>query len=126
MNYLQIFARNLKLLRQEKGLTQTELAHALMLTRSRINGYENAINEPDFSILIQLADYFGVSIDFLIGRTERNLATLDFLTPNSASAEYTLSSISHILSSLDLESQEKFTRTLVPYARFLHQDLKGR
>lgn len=61
--------RNLKQLRLEKGFSQMEMANELDMPQSTYQQYEAGINEPKFSTLIQIADYFDVSIDYLIGRT---------------------------------------------------------
>lgn len=61
--------RNLKHLRLEKGLSQLEMASELDMPQSTYQQYEAGINEPRFSTVIQIADYFNVSIDYLIGRT---------------------------------------------------------
>lgn len=64
-----MFGDILKEIREDKGFTQSDLAELLNLSRSTITSYENNINEPSFQILIKIADVFGVSIDYLLGRT---------------------------------------------------------
>lgn len=61
--------RNLKHLRLQKGYSQLEMAGELGIPQSTYQQYEAGINEPRFSTLIKIADYFDVSIDYLIGRT---------------------------------------------------------
>jgi transcriptional regulator with XRE-family HTH domain len=65
------FIKNLKALRTGKGLKQEDLAVILGLSRSTITKYENDEREPDFNTLQKIADYFGVSTDFLLGRTNQ-------------------------------------------------------
>ena len=60
--------KNLKLLRNEKGISQQQLANVLGISQQSINKYENHDVEPDISTLIAMADYFNTSVDFLIGR----------------------------------------------------------
>ncbi len=60
------FSKILKTLRKEKHLTQGQLASYLNTSRSTIAGYETKSRQPDFETLQRLADYFEVSIDFLI------------------------------------------------------------
>lgn len=62
------FADNLKELRLEKGLGQEVLAKNLQVSKGIISLWENGLREPNMSSLIVIADYFGVSIDFLVGR----------------------------------------------------------
>lgn len=61
------FAGNLKYLRKEQGLTQTELASKLGVSRSTIGMYENGEREPDFETLGAIAEFFGVDMNFLLG-----------------------------------------------------------
>ncbi|MBR4040045.1 MAG: helix-turn-helix transcriptional regulator [Clostridia bacterium] len=61
---------NLKILRQEHGISQQRLADAIGVSQQSINQYENHSVEPDISILTRLADHFNTSIDFIVGRTD--------------------------------------------------------
>lgn len=60
----------LKNLRKERGITQLQLALALNLNQNAISRYENGTREADYRTLILLADYFKVSIDYLLERTD--------------------------------------------------------
>lgn len=62
--------KNLKLLRDEKGVSQQLLANVIGCSQQSINKYENHNIEPDIDTLIRIADYFETSVDFLIGHTE--------------------------------------------------------
>lgn len=66
-----IFAVNLKNLRIEKGLNQTELAEKLFINKSMISAYEKGTRMPSLDVLIQLTFIFNVSIDYLLG-VQRN------------------------------------------------------
>lgn len=57
-------------LRKEKGLTQEELAKALNISRSALSLYEIGKRDPDTETLKKIAEYFNVSIDYLLGRTD--------------------------------------------------------
>lgn len=57
-------------LRENLGLTQKELAAKLNVGRSTISGYEKGTTQPSYDVLIKLADFFDVSLDYLFGRTE--------------------------------------------------------
>ena len=68
---LKEFPIRLKALRKEVGLNQTEMAADLELSPSGYQCYEQGRGYPDVPRLCQLAEYFGVSIDYLLGRTDK-------------------------------------------------------
>jgi len=63
------FASIIKKLREEKKLSQKDIADHLGVTRQAVNSYECGRREPDYEVLVKLADYFGVTVDYLLGRT---------------------------------------------------------
>ncbi len=60
----------LKELRKAKGISQVKLAIDLDTTQNTISRYETGAHEPGIKELIRLADYFQVSIDYLLERTD--------------------------------------------------------
>lgn len=56
------------LLRDKRRLKQEELAHVLGISRASLSHYEQNRREPDHETLIRIADFFQVSIDYLVGR----------------------------------------------------------
>ncbi|MBQ7187497.1 MAG: helix-turn-helix transcriptional regulator [Ruminococcus sp.] len=62
----------LKELRKKRGLSQQRLAMELNVNQNTISRYETGEREADYKSLIMLADYFGVSIDYLLERTDVN------------------------------------------------------
>lgn len=60
----------LKELREEKGVSQLKLAMDLHLNQNSISRYETGQRQADYDTLIALADYFNVSLDYLLGRTQ--------------------------------------------------------
>lgn len=68
---MEIFAKRLKKLRQEKGKKQTEMAEFLEITPRAYQYYEGAGHYPDVPGLMKLADYFEVSTDYLLGRSDQ-------------------------------------------------------
>lgn len=60
----------LKQLRKAKGISQLKLALDLNMNQNSISRYENGIREADYATLIRFADYFNVSIDYLLERTD--------------------------------------------------------
>jgi transcriptional regulator with XRE-family HTH domain len=67
----------LAFLRDQRGLTQEELASSLGISRAALSHYEKNRREPDTETLGKVADLFQVSIDYLVGRTAQTNATLD-------------------------------------------------
>ena len=63
------FGERLNFLRKEKGLTKTKLAENLGLTRQLITKYEGGKTIPSISFFALIADYFHVSADYLLGRS---------------------------------------------------------
>ena len=61
----------LKELRSKKGISQLKLALDLGMNQNSISRYENLEREADYNTLIKFADYFGVSIDYLLGRKDK-------------------------------------------------------
>ena len=63
------FSRTLSLLRQEKKVSQRTAATALGISQALLSHYENGIREPGLSFVVRACNYYGVSADFLLGRT---------------------------------------------------------
>lgn len=60
------FSSNLKLLRTRKGISQEEMSGNLEITRSSLSGYENGSAEPNYSTLIRMSNFLGVTIDKML------------------------------------------------------------
>ena len=59
----------LKELRKAKGLTQEQLAEKLNVSSRTVSRWETGSNMPDIGMLVEIADFYDVSIDFLLDRT---------------------------------------------------------
>lgn len=70
-----MIAETIKSLRENANITQSELGKNLNVTRSSINSWEQGVSVPSTALLVQLAQFFHVSTDYLLG-LEQNL-TLD-------------------------------------------------
>lgn len=64
------FGAHLKELRKLKGVTQKQLALDIGASERGIQQYELGERKPTYDMLIALADYFNVSLDYLVGRTD--------------------------------------------------------
>ena len=62
------FGEILAELRQDRKLTQKDLAQEMFVSVGTISNYENGVHYPDVEKLISLADFFGITTDYLLGR----------------------------------------------------------
>ena len=67
---MKIFGERLKELRNERNLSQKDLAKILGTTNSSICDWETDRAQPDMEMLVKIADYFAVTVDYLLGRTD--------------------------------------------------------
>ena len=75
-----LFSERLRELRQKKGLSQSQLADALNISKSAISMYELGKREPDLETLEGIADFFNVDINYLIGKD----GSMYYLDPEAA------------------------------------------
>ncbi len=61
----------LRILREEKDLSQTKIANYLGMSQTGYSKYETGENDIPTNILIRLADYYQVSVDYILGRTNQ-------------------------------------------------------
>ncbi len=62
------FSGRLRELRQEKGLTQSQVAKIVNMSKMAISHWESGHSEPSISQLIDLSEFFGVTVDYLVGK----------------------------------------------------------
>lgn len=68
MSNENLFPKRLKTLREKRGMSQRTLAQLCGLSRNIIGQYERGEKDPSLKTLLEIADYFGVSVDYLLGR----------------------------------------------------------
>ena len=68
---------NLRILRESKKLTQKDMAEILQVSKPTYCHYETGRYEPDLKTIFRLADYFGVSIDYLLGHQTKDTIWTD-------------------------------------------------
>lgn len=85
MNYCN-FSDILKKLRKSRNLTQKELGEHIGLSKAVVSKYENGMGYPKFDILIQIAQYFGVSTDYLLGVETGKKIDVSMLTDSQTEA----------------------------------------
>ena len=69
----------LKELRKKRNISQLKLALDLNMNQNTISRYENLEREADYETLVRFADYFNVSLDYLLGRVDEIENKQDFL-----------------------------------------------
>ena len=77
------FGDRLRELRRERGMQQRELGELYNLSSSAIGSYERNLREPTLELLLQLSEYFGVSVDYLLCRTEERLTAKEYKDKDS-------------------------------------------
>lgn len=102
-------------LRREKNLGQKELAACLNLSVSTISNYENDVHSPDLDMLCQLADFFGVTADYLLGRTECRYDLGKLQEP--VTQDHTLADLADTVLSIDARHRS----SVMLYALFLKE-----
>lgn len=75
-----MIADRIKALREQKGLTQSELAKQLGITRSSVNAWEMGISVPSTQYLVALTNIFNVSADYLLGLGRSASVSVEGLT----------------------------------------------
>ena len=70
----------LKQLRKNRGMTQSEVGKHVGLSKAVVSKYENGLGYPSFDVLIRIADFFGVTTDFLLGVSRRKTIDVSHLT----------------------------------------------
>ena len=76
----EVFAKRLKELRKNRSMTQRDLANALGVSMGSIGFYENQERTPDIDFLNSVADFFDVSTEYLLGRTDIKSQDIDVRT----------------------------------------------
>ena len=82
----------LKRLRQSMHLSQKQLARLLRVDRSTISSYESSIRQPPLDTLSRIADVFGVSTDYLLGRASNLSFDIFDLTGEDTALLYNMAS----------------------------------
>lgn len=67
---MSVFSERLLMLREQRHLTQRGISEELEISPRAYQYYEAGEREPQLSVLIRMADFYGVSIDYLAGRTD--------------------------------------------------------
>lgn len=108
-----VTGQRIAMLRKEKNWGQKKLAAYLKLSVSTISNYENGVHFPDLAVLSKMADIFGVSADYLLGRTDCRSGLLE--PEKRLTKEYVLKDLADTV----LAVNEEDRRSIVRYSIFL-------
>ena len=92
MNMNLALAENIRTLRKQKGLTQEQLADVFGVTTGAVHKWETGMSYPEISLLVEMADFFDTSIDYLLGyeikdsRLETSLQRITIMLKNNDAA----------------------------------------
>lgn len=86
------FNQRMKDLRNEKNITLEELAKILNTTKSTLSRYENNLRIPNADFINKLAKYFNVSVDYLLGNSDKKEPEIEINVPKEYSDKYKVTS----------------------------------
>ena len=77
---MSIVSDRLRTARTQKALSQMDVMRLTQINNKTLSGYENAVSEPDYASLVSLANIYGVTTDYLLGRVD---SPTDSLVPTA-------------------------------------------
>lgn len=83
-----MIAERIKILRQNHNLTQTDVAKKLGITRSSVNAWEMGISVPSTQYIVELAQLFNVSSDYLLGISKTSTINVNGLSEEEIASIY--------------------------------------
>ena len=114
MEPLNTFGDRLKALRIEHNLLQAEFGEIIgqrmgtkRISPSAIGSYERNEREPAYAILREFADYFGVSLDFLLCRADERLSVSDYLRADKIELKKALDDLALTFNGEEITAEEK-------------------
>ena len=102
---MTLFPQRLRQLREQHGTRQSTLAALVHLSPAGISNYENSLYEPGLETLMLIADFYNVSVDYLLGRTD--FPSMPEYLPKVIYGEYTVGRFLDLLRRLP-KSDRKF------------------
>lgn len=118
---METFSKNLKFLREDKGLNQSELAKKIGLRQSHISSWELNTSDPSLYNISLIADYFNVSIDYLIGRESEE----GIIVINKSKQDLSNKNMVYIFDNLYNEHKYELTKEMSNALITILKNLKG-
>lgn len=118
------FGRTLKQLRINKGLTQSDIGKIVNKGDSTVRMWELRSSEPDYETIVILADYFDVTVDYLLGRNEKS-------SPTKESGGKWIPVYGHIAAGIpisaieDIIGQEEISEEMARHGEYIALQVKG-
>lgn len=100
MHEVERLSDRLKKLRQEKRLRQDQVAALVGVTKSTVSTWESDVRQPSYQVLIQLANLYHVSTDYLLGRSHDRIVDLSGLTDSEVAL------IAELVSSMKVKNRK--------------------
>jgi transcriptional regulator with XRE-family HTH domain len=116
-------AKRLKHLRENKNLSQRQLAKLLNVAPSTLAMYEVDKREPDFDTLKKIANFFSVSTDYLLGISDNPSRST---TPKPQSVEEQIMAMLHLYDDLTEEEKKMLAEDMADYFEYRRAKLRGR
>ena len=107
-----MFKDRLKELRKNRGLTQLDFAREFKISNGAVGNWESGKRIPDSDTLSKIADFFGVSVDYLLGRS------------NETSIDEQLSGVEFALYGEEKDLTEKEKEKILEFAKFVKSQRK--
>lgn len=104
---MERFGVALRKLREEKGLTQKEMAVLFGVNRATISHYEGNLSYPTADILVNMANFFHISVDRLLGRTDGAAELLEGLTDEQIQSVKEIIRQYRLLNGVSLDSKKR-------------------
>lgn len=114
MEPLNTFGDRLKALRVEQNLLQSEFGEIIgermgtkRISPSAVGSYERNEREPAYAILREFADFFGVSLDYLLCRSDERLTVKDYLSSDSIELQKALKDLPLTMEGKEISAEER-------------------
>lgn len=101
------FGERLSFLRKEYNLTQREIGEIFNVSTSAIGSYERNEREPTYKHLLSFAEYFNVSLDYLMGRTDERLTIEQYISKDSFEISHLFEKYNILVNGKELSDKDK-------------------